>query len=280
MHLAVGFFDGVHVGHAKILAAADTVLTFREHPAKVFAPQRAPKLILTSEERLKALAEFGGGRRVVALDFNSTLAALTPHEFADYLRREFPTLEEVHCGANWTFGAGGTGTPELLRSLGIAVSVAPYALHAGAVVSSTRIREALAAGALEDVAAMLGREFTRRGTVLPGKGLGRQLGFPTINLQLTGDDILRRGVYAVRTPYGPAVANYGTAPTMGTRAWSAPLLELHLLPSASIPPTIQSSAEWHVTLCRFLRDERQYPTQDLLAEQVKKDIALAQNLLL
>ena len=126
MNLAVGFFDGVHVGHQRILAHADAALTFTNHPATVFAPDRAPRLLMTTEERLAAIS-VQGVRRVIARDFTPALAAQPPQAFADSLRRDFPDLDEVFCGPNWTFGAGGAGTADLLRALGFKVTMVPFA---------------------------------------------------------------------------------------------------------------------------------------------------------
>ena len=114
MNLAVGFFDGVHLGHQRILAHADAALTFTNHPATVYAPDRAPRLLMTAEERLAAISALGVGR-VIARDFTPALAAQTPGAFAESIRQEFPDLDTVFCGPNWTFGTGGTGTAETLR---------------------------------------------------------------------------------------------------------------------------------------------------------------------
>ena len=149
MNLAVGFFDGVHVGHQRILAHADAALTFTNHPATVFAPDRAPRLLMTTEERLAAIS-VQGVRRVIARDFTPALAAQPPQAFADSLRRDFPDLDEVFCGPNWTFGAGGAGTADLLRALGFQVTVVPFATWRREPVSSTRIRAALGEGDVAD----------------------------------------------------------------------------------------------------------------------------------
>ena len=198
MNLAVGFFDGVHVGHQRILAHADAALTFTNHPATVFAPDRAPRLLMTTEERLAAIS-VQGVRRVIARDFTPALAAQPPQAFADSLRRDFPDLDEVFCGPNWTFGAGGAGTADLLRALGFQVTVVPFATWRREPVSSTRIRAALGEGDVAAAAAMLGRPYSASGRVVGGKGEGRALGFPTLNIVPSlGDLPLVHGVYALR----------------------------------------------------------------------------------
>ena len=267
MNLAVGFFDGVHLGHQRILAHADAALTFTNHPATVFAPDRAPRLLMTTEERLAAIS-VQGVRRVIARDFTPALAAQPPQAFADSLRRDFPDLDEVFCGPNWTFGAGGAGTADLLRALGFRVTVVPFATWRGEPVSSTRIRAALGEGDVAAAAAMLGRPYVASGQVVAGKGEGRALGFPTLNVvPALGDIPLARGVYAVETPLGRGLANWGVAPTMGARAWPEPVLEVHLLaaPSASVPVSLR------VTFTAFIRPERTFATVAELQEQIARD---------
>ncbi len=267
MNLAVGFFDGVHVGHQRILAHADAALTFTNHPATVFAPARAPRLLMTTEERLAAIA-VQGVRRVIARDFTSVLAAQSPGEFAASLRRDFPDLDEVFCGPNWTFGAGGAGTADLLRDLGFRVTVVPFATWRREPVSSTRIRAALGEGDVAAAAAMLGRPYSASGRVVSGKGKGRALGFPTLNIVPSlGDIPLVHGVYAVETALGRGVANWGVAPTMGARAWPKPVLEVHLLTPPDAPPP----TSLRVAFTAFIRPERTFATVAELQEQLARD---------
>ena len=267
MNLAVGFFDGVHVGHQRILAHADAALTFTNHPATVFAPDRAPRLLMTTEERLAAIS-VQGVRRVIARDFTSELAEQSPGEFAASLRRDFPDLEEVFCGPNWTFGADGAGTADLLRALGFQVTVVPFATWRGEPVSSTRIRTALGEGDVAAAAAMLGRPYSASGRVVAGKGEGRALGFPTLNIVPSlGDLPLVRGVYAVETAFGRGVANWGVAPTLGKRAWPEPVLEVHLLTAPAEPPP----ATLRVAFTLFIRPERTFASRADLQEQIARD---------
>ena len=267
MNLAVGFFDGVHIGHQCILAHADAALTFTNHPATVFAPSRAPRLLMTVEERLAAISAQGVGR-VVACDFTRALAAQSPGAFADSLRRDFPDLDGVFCGPNWTFGAGGTGTADTLRALGFNVTVVPFAVWRGEPVSSTRIRAALGEGDVSAAAAMLGRPFAASGRIIPGKGAGRTIGFPTLNVApALGDLPLARGVYAVDTPIGRGLANWGVAPTMGDRAWPEPVLEVHLLAVPPAPPP----ATLRVAFMAFIRPEIAFASVAELRNQIVRD---------
>ena len=109
IRLAVGFFDGVHLGHRRILAGTDAVLTFRNHPMSVLDPARAPALLMDVDERISMLRTVGARRprAVHAVEFTKSFASMTPEDFVSYLRREFPNLERVHCGGNWRFGANG-----------------------------------------------------------------------------------------------------------------------------------------------------------------------------
>ena len=267
MNLAVGFFDGVHVGHQRILAHADAALTFTNHPATVFAPDRAPRLLMTTEERLAAIS-VQGVRRVIARDFTPALAAQPPQAFADSLHRDFPDLGEVFRGPNWTFGAGGAGTADLLRALGFQVTVVPFATWRGEPVSSTRIRSALGEGDVAAAAAMLGRPYSASGRVVDGKGEGRELGFPTLNIVPSlGGLPLVRGVYAVETALGRGVANWGVVPTMGDCAWPEPVLEVHLL----TPPTTPPPASLRVAFTAFIRPERTFASRTDLQEQIARD---------
>lgn len=267
MNLAVGFFDGVHLGHQRILAHADAALTFMNHPATVFAPDRAPRLLMTAEERLAAISALGVGR-VVACDFTPAFASQTASSFADFLHQEFPELREVLCGSNWTFGAGGTGTADTLRALGFHVTVVPFASWRGEPVSSTRIRAALGEGDVSAAAAMLGRPYAASGRVVPGKGAGRNLGFPTLNVApALGELPLARGVYAVDTSLGHGIANWGVAPTMGDRAWPEPVLEVHLLTPPDAPPP----TSLRVAFTAFIRPERTFASVDELQEQIARD---------
>jgi len=275
MDLAVGFFDGVHLGHRRILARADAALTFRNHPATVYAPDRTPPLLMTSEDRLAAIGaalRSPDPDRVRALDFTADWAARPPAAFADWLRAEYPSLDTVVCGSNWTFGAGGAGDAAFLRARGFRVEVVPYADWEGEAISSTRIRVAVADGRMDAVVAMLGRPWSVEGVVASGKGVGRELGFPTVNmLPAEGLVVPPCGVYAAKTPWGRAVANYGVAPTMGERAWRRPVLEVHLLDVGDV--VVPVGCTLRVALLRFLRPERTFGSTSDLREQIARDVA-------
>jgi len=269
--LAVGFFDGVHLGHRTILSGAERALTFRNHPLTVLAPSRAPRLILSLEERLAAIRACGV-RDVVALDFTPELAALTPEAF---VARYLDGVSVIRCGDNWRFGAGGVGDAAWLRAHGFAVVCAPYALFGGKPVSSTRIRAALERGEIEDANAMLGHPFVLTGEVFRGKGEGAKLGFPTVNVRCASEDgvvrvALARGVYVVECAGARALANWGQAPTMGERAWHENVLEIHF--PDGLPEGLGSCPA--IRMLRFLRPERAFPSLDALKAQIAADLSV------
>ena len=274
MTLAVGFFDGVHLGHRRILAGADAVLTFRNHPLSVICPAAAPPLLMSAGERIALLATAGAKapRTVHAVRFTKRFASMPPEEFIAFLKREFPGLEKVQCGGNWRFGAGGAGVPRMLKEAGIPVKVSKHVMFGGCAISSTRIRSALAEGDLGLANAMLGRRFSVSGKAVSGKGVGGKMGAPTINLKVTAP--LKLGVYAVDTRFGRGVANYGLAPTMGDSAWTEPVLEVHLLDAGNCG--VPFRGHLNVEFDRFLRPERKFPDAASLCRQIAADVAAAQ----
>jgi len=262
--VAVGFFDGVHLGHQAILRGAATAITFRNHPLSVLAPERAPRLIMSLEDRLAAIRACGV-REVVALDFTDALAHESPE---DFMRRLGP---RVRCGENWRFGAKGAGDADFLRAHGVEVEVVPYAEYKGERVSSTRIRAALEAGKIADANEMLGCPFAVVGTVFGGKGEGRRLGFPTVNLNLDTAIRLPLGVYAIEAGGQRAIANFGVAPTMGERAWDKPCLEVHFMESRRVEEW-KSGTVGSVKFLGFIRAERKFGSKEELARQIALDI--------
>lgn len=277
--VAVGFFDGVHVAHRELLSQAAAAFTFRNHPLTVLAPDHAPSLILSAADRLVRLRGCGLDE-VVAVDFTRELADTAPEEFAAsllVLAAKFTLVgaPRVLCGPNWRFGRGGVGDAALLRRLGAEVVEVPFVEYRGEAISSTRIREAIERGEMEDAAAMLGRPFGVAGEVFRGKGEGQRLGFPTVNVRPDAASGVERrvapprGVYAV--DFGPAraVANYGVAPTWGGAAWKEPVWELHVVDGAEAMPGLGERVSFE--LRRFIRPEREFASAEELCEQIEKD---------
>ena len=267
--VAVGFFDGVHLGHQAILRGATRALTFANHPLSVLAPEKAPRLMTSLDARIAAIRACGA-RDVVALEFTPELAATSPEDFAArHLVDADGRPMRIRCGANWNFGSGGAGDAEWLRARGFDVTVVPYAVYGGERVSSSRIRAALAAGEIADANAMLGRPLRVFGEPFPGKGVGRSLGFPTVNLRLLPPaPTVPLGVYEVRVGGIRGIANYGVAPTMGERQWHEPVLEIHF-PGLDAAPA--ADAPVAVDFIRFIRPERRFASAEELREQIARD---------
>lgn len=278
MIVAVGFFDGVHRGHQAILAGADVAVTFRHHPLSVLAPARAPRLIMSWEERARALE--AQGVKVTAMDFDEEIANWSPARFLEEVKGRIEVLAEhsgisasplsFRCGENWRFGKGGAGDAAFLRRLGYAVEVVGAAIWRGEMISSSRIRAALERGEIEAANEMLGKRFTVRGTRFKGKGIGREIGYPTVNLELSALNLeLPLGVYEVAIGGAKAIANYGLAPTMGDAAWPSPVLEVHFLQPPST--SISTSTSLLVEFVRFIRPEKKFASLAELQRQIAAD---------
>jgi len=276
--LAVGFFDGVHLGHQKILRGATAALTFRNHPQSLLMPERAPRLIMTPEAREQAIRACGV-ERVTMVAFTRQVAEMPPAEFLKkyvFVHGDVRPGWGIRCGENWRFGKGGLGDVAFVRRSGVEVEVVPYAEYKGERISSTRIRACLERGEIEDANAMMGRRFELRGTREEGKGLGRQLGYPTINLRLSTSTCnlnLPQGVYEVEMNGERGVANYGLAPTLGAEAWRDPVLEVHLLGSRSSSADRPPPTSAVVEIVRFLRPERKFASVEELKRQIAADCA-------
>ena len=274
--LAVGFFDGVHLGHQAILKGADAALTFSNHPLTVLAPERAPPLIMSVEERVAAIKACGVGE-VTVLDFTPELAEMSADEFVrEYLlaAKGRKGAQRIRCGENWRFGKGGEGNAEWLRTKGIDVEVAPYVEYKGERISSSRIRRCLENGEIEDANAMMGRRFQVSGFRFQGKGLGGEIGYPTVNLKLETLNLkLPLGVYEVEVEGQKAIANYGLAPTMGDKAWARPVMEIHLLGEGAEDVRHETIDAVSVALVRYIRPERRFETIDDLQRQIAADCA-------
>ena len=272
---AAGFFDGVHLGHQRVIASALATgheawaLTFAQHPSKLLAPQNPRKLLTPLETRLELLAATGL-TGCLLLDFSRQLASMPPREFIAGLGN---VVRSFHCGENWRFGFRGEGTPTMLREMGFYVEVVPAALWRGEPVSSTRIREAVQSGALEDAAQMLGRPHSVRGTVARGRAVGRAMGVPTLNVVASADVPPPHGVYAARVRFKneiawrDAVANFGFRPTFADRPDEA-VLEAHLFEA---PECETYGLDVEVAFVARLREERAFESPAALAEQIKID---------
>jgi riboflavin kinase/FMN adenylyltransferase len=287
--VALGTFDGIHLGHQQILRLAvergralglgSVACTFDPHPSVVLDPDRAPAAIATLEENLSHIASL---RLDVALVIAFTLAfsRLQAEEFVDQVLVGTIGAREVVVGFNHTFGRGARGTAMLLKELGdrhgFVVHVLPPLQVKGQIVSSSAIREALREGDVGRARDFLGRAYTITGTVLRGAGRGRTLGFPTANLQPNRPLLIAPGVYAARarSAAGPAdaIVNIGYRPTFGENEY---WIEAYLLDFAGDLYDTQLTLD----LVERIRPEMKFPGVDALVRQVKADIETARHIL-
>jgi riboflavin kinase/FMN adenylyltransferase len=290
--LAAGFFDGVHRGHQRVLRRAMRrarelgghawAMTFDTHPMKVLRPAAAPRLLTSTGHKLLLFDRLGLDGCIL-LPFTRELAATEAGDFLRWLRLCAPSLREIHVGRNWRFGRGAAGDVDLLRQFGrgagFGVRLAPTSRCGGRAVSSTRVREEILAGRLEAARAMLGRPFSVLGTVVPGRRVGRQLGYPTANLEPHNEVLPPCGVYAVFARVGrrliQGVANYGTCPTFRGAVTGRPVLELHLL---DFEGNIYGR-QVEIFFARRLRPEKTYRRVAELQRQIGRDVASARRIL-
>jgi riboflavin kinase/FMN adenylyltransferase len=287
--VALGNFDGVHLGHAEVLKAAHQArpelplmaLTFEPHPREHFRPDDPPFRLTLLPAKGAALAALGV-RQVVAVPFDATFSAMTAEEFVEQVLHQGLGARHLACGPDFAFGHRRGGDVSFLRQAaearGIGLSVVPKLADAEGPLSSSRIRRALQDGYPERAAAMLGRPWAIRGPVTHGDARGRSIGFPTANIPLGRHLEPARGVYAVRAtlPDGrvvPGVANLGRRPTLGGDPVSR--LEAHLFDFSGD----LYGQELEVALVAFLREERKFSDVAALTAQIAADAAAARGIL-
>lgn len=284
----IGNYDGLHRGQQAILrqvversgflGAPAVVITFEPHPLTVVAPRRAPRQ-LDSRCQKRIGLERAGIDAVVEIAFDRAVAETPPEDFArGFLHQRLGALE-IHVGSRFSFGRGQEGDLELLRRLGRELGFAAHGvhevLHDGAPISSSRIRQAITAGRVEEARAMLGRAFALRGTIVVGERRGSGIGFPTINLEPEQDLIPALGVYVSEVRFAehssalPAVTNVGVRPTVspGTEV----VVESHIL-------EFSRDVYGEVVELGFLerlRDERAFAGIEALRNQIHQDIQQA-----
>lgn len=281
--LTIGNFDGVHRGHLHVISKlqevgkTSVVLTFSNHPATVLHPNNLLPLLCTNEHKVKIFAEMGVDV-TINIPFTESLSKLSPEAFLDQLL----PFDLLLLGYDSAFGHEKAGDPERVaryaREKGFSVSKLEPIFYEGKPISSSRVRESILAGNLLQTEHLLGRKFSLYGQVLPGKGIGKKLGFSTANLSTKGLAIPPLGVYGVRclvegTSY-PAVANLGVAPTV--REASDPLLEVHIFDKE-----LALEGKWiEVVFEQFLRPEMKFDSLQSLQTQIAADILAAKKILL
>jgi riboflavin kinase/FMN adenylyltransferase len=274
-HVAVGEFDGVHLGHREVIDGADTVLTFEPHPRAVVAPDAAPKLLTSLDIKADLVAGLGV-RELVVIPFDRSFAAQGPQEFIDSVLVDQLQAERVSVGENFRFGHKATGDADLLRrQAAFEARVVPLVELDGEIVSSTHVRGLVVSGNLERANRFLGSPFQLRGTVVHGDERGRELGYPTANL--VPDNALvypGNGVYACRAAFEdggewrwwPAATNVGVRPTFVTGR--GVLVEAFLLDFNGD----LYDRELRIAFLARLRGERRFDTVDGLVEQMHRDV--------
>ena len=287
LFLAIGVFDGVHLGHQAVISTSakhaneaggtPVVVTFDPHPVKVLRPDNAPHLLTATQHKIGLIRDLGVAHLLV-LHFDKAFAATSPEDFVQQLVDHSKPLREICVGHEWSFGKGRAGNLALLKKLGETHGFNVIGVDAvkvnGEVVSSTAIRQAVEAGDLVKATQMLGREYTIVGTVVRGEQLGRKLGFPTANLSAHSEQFPPNGVYVVEARLAGAlyrgVANLGFRPTVAAGKPER-LLELHLF---DLDREIYGE-EIEVRFVRYLRPEQKFADVEALKAQIATDVRQA-----
>ncbi len=289
LHVAIGMFDGVHLGHRAVIDAAIQsarrsgglagVLTFWPHPSALFRPENPTRLINGPAMKSRLLAA-AGVDFVVTQQFTPEFARIEAEAFLPLLKQRLPRVTSVYVGENWKFGQGRRGDIALLvaegRKHGLTIVSAQRINHNGEPISSTRIRICLEAGRIEEANALLGYTYFAEGVVTPGKGLGKHLGYPTLNIVWEPELRPSFGVYAVRisgpksSGAYPGVANYGLRPTVETS--TQPRLEVHTFGQCPFAGGDTVQVEW----LKFLRPEIKFGSVEELTLQIGKDRTAAE----
>lgn len=288
--LTVGNFDGVHIGHREIFRRIVRVgrehdwkpsaLTFDPHPTEVVAPERAPRLLSTPEERCRWMEEEGIEQAVI-LPFTRRFSRLSPEQFCHRYLKERLQAKAVMIGANFRFGyghAGDTGSLERLgERYGFLTEIVPSVHYRGRLVSSSEVRRLISAGDVSTANRMLNRAYTISGEVVPGRGIGSTRTVPTLNLRPEARLLPGIGVYVTRTTDPDSGARWSSVTNIGRRPTfhngDEITIETHLLD----PLVTGRPRRIEVAFLRKLRTERRYPDAGSLKQQILRDAARAQS---
>ena len=268
--IAIGSFDGVHVGHREVIADADTVLTFEPHPLSVIHPEATPKLIMPFAIK-RDVIEGLGVKELVVIPFDREVAQIAPEQFCSEILVERLGAERVSVGENFRFGARAKGTPELLASRPeFETRIVPLVEAEGETVSSTRIRALVAAGDVEAAHRCLGAPFMLEGEVVSGDKVGRTLGFPTANV--VPDDRYvypGHGIYAAFADGKPAAVNVGVRPTF--ESGRGVLIETYIIDHDED----LYGRQLRTAFVKRLRGEKRFASTEDLIAQMHRDVAEA-----
>ncbi|HVU27685.1 MAG TPA: bifunctional riboflavin kinase/FAD synthetase [Verrucomicrobiae bacterium] len=283
--LAIGFFDGVHLGHQQIIRqtiadarqhdAISVALTFDKHPNAIVAPDKTPPLIYSLPQKLRAIESLGV-ENILLIAFDKKFSEQSGEEFVRNLARDFGKIHSICVGADFVFGHKRSGNVELLKTLGAELDFQVHGLAAvsldGEIVSSTRIRETIRAGKIDAASQMLGRPTAISGQVVNGDRLGQKLGFPTANLDATNLVLPPNGVYSgganVDGKFYRVALNIGVRPTIATDKLEL-RVEAHLLDFHGE----LYGRELEIEIGKKLRDEKKFASQEELKQQITRDVA-------
>jgi riboflavin kinase / FMN adenylyltransferase len=289
--LAIGMFDGVHLGHQQVLrhaildasqhGAYSVAVTFDRHPKSVVAPERTPPLIYSLEQKLRVLSSTRV-HTIFLIQFDESFCRMSGENFIGLLARDFGRIQSICVGSTFTFGYRRQGNIQLLKKLGEQLQFTVHPIAAVSLdskpVSSTLIRESIRAGDLDHASQMLGRPYSISGLVIPGAKIGRSLGFPTANLEVRGRVLPPNGVYAVQVQTSKqtwkGVVNIGCRPTLSQDP-SAIQVEVHLL---DFDGDLYGQ-EIEIVPVERLRDEQRFPSPELLRRQIQQDVTAARAIL-
>ncbi len=271
--VAVGTFDGVHLGHRKVIEGSDSVLTFEPHPVSVVSPQHTPKLLTTLERKAELLAALGV-QELIVIPFDSEFAQRSAASFIDDVLVGALNASQVSIGENFRFGHKAQGDPALLASdKRFSTLVHPLLEVEGEIVSSSHIRGLVLAGELSEANRLLGSCFQLRGEVVHGDARGRELGFPTANLVPEESLVCPgHGVYACLADGNPAAVSIGVRPTFQTGRGE--LIEAFLLDFEGD----LYGADLRLEFIARLRGERRFEDPESLIEQMHRDVELTRKL--
>lgn len=286
--IAMGNFDGVHRGHQHVISLAAQhgplgIVTFEPHPRSYFAPTSGPFRLMNAEARANRLAKLGV-QTLFELPFDATLASFTPEDFVTQVLAKGLGVSHVTVGADFCFGKGRKGSAADLETLcaaqGITVHLADLVQVDGTDISSTRIREALSQGDTQTARQMLGHWHRIDGEVIHGEKRGRQLGFPTANMDVTGLHLPRTGIYAVFADVltGPQKGQYHGAANLGIRPMfgeNRPNLETYLFDFKGD----LYGQHLSIAFVKWLRGEEKFDSLDALIAQMNADCAQARQIL-
>lgn len=286
--VTLGNFDGIHIGHQRLLGrlakrakaqgCPSVVYTFEPHPLKVVAPHKSPLLIVDITDKEAIIGSLGVDYLVFAR-FTQEFASTHPREFVEKVLVKGLCAKEVWVGSGFSFGRQRSGTVEYLKTLGKefgfkVFAVAPYK-KGGQTISSSRVRELIKGGDVKGAALLLGRNYSMKGRVARGNAIGKGIGFPTANLKITSELVPADGVYAAYALTNGkrhnAVVNIGIAPTFGKKER---VVEAHIL---GFKKNIYNK-KIALSFIKRLRDEKRFSSKEALAQQIKKDIEKAERL--